>query len=287
VKPRRSEPPWILPLILLSSAAGVAGCRPEGRQAAHEPAAAAERAPAATTPALLAPTPPVASAVPPPAPPAARGPASVDRLPIPGDLIASVVRAADGSPPRTVFLPGMCSNANAYLQTFPEAARRHGGVIAVEGDQPCGTGGFRSFSWDAARLHGRVSAALAAAGLSEIPAEGITLVGYSQGASLAEQMVQRWPHRYARVVLIGAPTDPSPKNLARSRALVTMSCDRDVPARMKQAAKSASRAGVPATYFEMPGCTHGNVTEGERIFDETFEWLRTNERVISLGSPPT
>jgi pimeloyl-ACP methyl ester carboxylesterase len=151
-------------------------------------------------------------------------------------------------------------------------------VVAIEGDQPCGTAGFRTFSWDAARQHARVEAALAAAGLSEITREGITLVGYSQGAALAEQMVQRWPGRYARIVLIGAPTDPSPRNLARARAVVTISCERDVPARMKQAATATSRAGVPATYFEMPGCTHGNVAEGERVFDATFDWLRTNQR---------
>jgi pimeloyl-ACP methyl ester carboxylesterase len=210
-----------------------------------------------------------------PAPPA---PAQVERLLVPGDIEASVVRSTDRSAPVTVFMPGVCSNGRAYLYTFPEAARKHGGAIAIEGDQPCGVNGFRTFSWDAGRQHARVEAALAAAGLTEIPREGITLVGYSQGAALAEQMVQRWPGRYARVVLIGAPNDPSPRNLARARAVVTMSCDRDVPARMKQAAQAASRAGVPAIYFEMPGCTHGNVTEGERLFDATFDWLHTNER---------
>jgi pimeloyl-ACP methyl ester carboxylesterase len=176
----------------------------------------------------------------------------------------------------------MCSNANAYLQTFPEAARGQGGVIGVDGDQPCGspTSGYHTFAWDAAKLHGRVEAALAAAGMTEIPKEGITLVGYSQGASLAEQMVQRWPDRYARVVLIGAPTNPQPASFRRARGLVTMSCDQDVPARMRGAAESTARSGVPATYFQMPGCRHGNVTEGERIFGASFDWLRTHQRPI-------
>lgn len=214
-------------------------------------------------------------------------PARVERLLVPGDLGASLVRSKGGSAPVTVFMPGMCSNANAYLQTFPEAAQKQGGVVAIEGDQMCGGAqGFRTFSWDAGRQHARVEAALAAAGLTQIPREGITLVGYSQGASLAEQMVQRWPERYARVILIGAPTDPSSKNLARARGLVTMSCDRDVPARMKRAAQSASRAGIPATYLQMPGCTHGNVTDGERIFDTAFDWLRANERALDPSATP-
>jgi pimeloyl-ACP methyl ester carboxylesterase len=222
-------------------------------------------------------------------------PARVEHLLVPGDLVASVVRSSDGSPPVTVFLPGLCSNANAYLQTFPEAARRQGGVVAIEGDQPCGNlQGFHSFSWDASRQHARVEAALAAAGLHEIPKEGVTIVGYSQGAALAEQMVQRWPGRYARVVLIGAPTNPAPKSFERARGLVTMSCDRDVPARMKAAAAATAHTGVPATYFEMVGCSHGNVTEGERVFGATFDWLRTNQRapdprataIQIVGTPP-
>ncbi|MBN9164381.1 MAG: hypothetical protein BGO98_41450 [Myxococcales bacterium 68-20] len=272
--------------------ASLAACRPsESRRAVAEPKAdattavgtaaapASEAMPAAKpeTPALPSPPPP----------------AQVERLLVPGDLVASVVRSPDGTPPVTVFMPGMCSNGSAYLHTFPEAARKQGGVVAIEGDQPCGSEGFRTFSWDAERQHARVEAALAAAGLAEIPREGITLVGYSQGALLAERMAQRWPGRYARIVLIGAPTDPSPKNLARARAVVTMSCDRDVPARMKQGAVAATRAGIPATYFEMPGCTHGNVTEGERIFDATFDWLRANERAadpraaaVRIAGPP-
>jgi len=254
--------------------ASLAACRPsESRRAVAEPQTDApiangnRAAPASETTPETKPEP----LSPPP-------PARVERLLVPGDRVAAVVRSTDGAPPVTVFMPGMCSNGSAYLHTFPEAARKQGGVVAIEGDQPCGTEGFRTFSWDTDRQHARVEAALAAAGLAEIPREGITIVGYSQGALLAERMAQRWPDRYTRIVLIGAPTDPSPKNLARARALVTMSCDRDVPARMKQGAANAARSGVPATYFEMPGCTHGNVAEAERIFDATFDWLRSNER---------
>jgi pimeloyl-ACP methyl ester carboxylesterase len=139
---------------------------------------------------------------------------------------------------------------------------------------------------DAQKQHLRIEAALGAAGVTEIPKEGIPLVGYSQGAALAEQMVQRWPTRYARLVLIGAPTDPAPNNLARARSVVTMSCDRDVPSRMKLAAAGATKVGTPATYLEMPGCTHGNITDGERIFDATFDFLRTNERALDAKAAP-
>ena len=214
-------------------------------------------------------------------------PARVERIRVPGDVVASVVRSSGGAAPTTVFLPGLCSNANAYLQAFPEAARRQGGVVAVEGDQPCGNlEGFWSFSWDATKLHARIEAATAAAGLTVVPREGLTLVGYSQGAALGEQLVQRWPGRYARVVLIGAPTDPSAARFAEARAIVTMSCSRDVPWKMKEATSRFVKAGIPSTYLEMPDCTHGNITDGDRTFDAAFDWLRANARPPKEDAKP-
>lgn len=207
-------------------------------------------------------------------------PAEVGRVDVPGDTPASLVRSPDGTPPHIVFLPGVCSNAYAYLLSFPEAARAHGGVVAIDGDKPCGAAGsgFRSFSWDPVRQDARVRAALAATGATDPPEGGYTLVGYSAGADIGALMAQRWPDRYARVVLIGAPSDPRPGLLAKTRGVVTMSCSRDVPGRMRDGARHITAAGVPATYLEMPGCTHGNIAEGERIFGEAFDWLAANSK---------
>jgi pimeloyl-ACP methyl ester carboxylesterase len=214
-----------------------------------------------------------------PAPSIAEAPATVERVEVPGDVPASFVRPRAGQALRIVFLPGVCSNAYAYLLSFPEAAREHGGIVAVDGDKPCGAAGsgFRSFSWDPVRQDARLRAAMAAAGVAEMP-DGLTLVGYSAGAGIGELMVQRWPKRYARVVLIGAPSDPSPVRLSAAQAVVTMSCSRDVPGRMRDAARRIIMAGVPATYLEMPGCTHGNIADGERVFETAFEWLTENAK---------
>jgi len=245
----------------------LAACRPP----ADRPRPAVAEPPKAATPA------------PEPAPPPPPPPATVERLLVPGDLVASVVRPTNGAPPVTAFVGGVCSNASAYLQAFPEAARKQGGVVGIEGDQLCGPGvdpHFRTYSWDASKLHARIEAALAAAGLREIPPAGITLVGYSQGAALAEQLAAKYPGRYARLVLIGAPTEPAPRDFAKTRALVTMACDRDVTARMKTAAISANKAGTPATYLQMPNCTHGQVADAENIFGQSFDWLAANERPL-------
>jgi pimeloyl-ACP methyl ester carboxylesterase len=257
------QPPRALFLVTLLA---VTACH-EARATGTQPAPHVSPVPVPVpVPDLPAPPPPVT-----PPPP----PATVESLAIPDDTPASIVRTS--SPPTTVFLPGLCSNASAYLQAFPEAARRQGGIVALEGDQPC-VPGFRSFSWDAAKLHARIEAATTAAGLTTIPSEGLTLVGYSQGAALAEQLVQRWPSRYTRIVLIGAPTDPSEKKLATARAVVTMSCSRDVPWKMKEGTRRLVRAGVPSTYLEMPNCTHGNITEGDATFDAAFTFLHNNTR---------
>lgn len=206
-------------------------------------------------------------------------PARVERIRVPGDLVASLVRSSSGAAPTTIFLPGICSSSLGYLMAFPEAARRQGGVVAIDGDQPCGNlVGYRSFSWDAAKLHARIEAAAAAAGLTAVPREGLTLVGYSQGAALGEQLVQRYPTRYARVVLIAPPTDPAAARFAEARAVVTMSCSRDIPWKMKEATSRFVKAGIPSTYLEMPGCTHGGMTEAEATFDAAFDWLRANAR---------
>lgn len=229
----------------------------------------------------------------PPAPPAASTPpvepalVAVDPLPPPpaakpvriavtDDAPASIVRGFGEDSLHTVFLPGICSNAFAYLHYFPEAARRQGGVLAIEGDQPCGPGAH-SFSWDAGKQHARIEAAFAAAN-AKIPDEGLTIVGYSQGASIAEQLVQRWPGRYTRVVLIGAPTDPSPSHFLTTRGVVTMSCDRDVPLRMKEASRGIARKGIPSTYVQMPGCSHGWIGDGENTFGAAFEFLGASAR---------
>jgi len=222
----------------------------------------------------------------PEAPPA---PATVEKLLVPGDSAASIVKPARGGEPLTVFMGGMCSNAYAYLYSFREAAAKAGGVVAIEGDQPCGPGvssDFHTYSWDASRQHARIEMALAAGGVKEIPKAGITLVGYSQGASLAEQLAARYPGRYSRIVIIGAPTDPAPSSFAKTRGLVTMACERDVTARMRQAAVSTNTKGTPATYFQMPGCTHGQVADAERIFGESFDWLAEHERAVDPTAKP-
>ncbi len=205
------------------------------------------------------------------------GPPMVETIDVPGDLPASIVRSADGKPPRVVFLPGICSNAGAYLWGFPETGRAMGGAIAIDGDKSCGgSKDFRSITSDPSHEEPRILAALAAAGAPIDPPD-VVLVGYSLGATLIENLVKKSPERYPRVVLIGSPRDPRLDRLGKAKAVATMSCSLDVPGRMKGAVRMLENAGVASRYFEMPGCTHGNLAEADRVLAEAITWVRTAE----------
>jgi pimeloyl-ACP methyl ester carboxylesterase len=234
------------------------------------------RAPAERTddrPTVAPPTAAVPSAAAAPQATTTPPPAHVEQLAVAGDLPVSIVRSLDGRPPRIVFFPGLCSNAGAYLHGFAGAARAHGGAIAIDGDRPCGNQkDFHSITSDPAHEEPRIRAALAAAGASD-QADDLVWVGYSLGATLIENLAKKAPERYRRVVLIGSPKDPRRDRLEKARAVATMSCSLDVPGRMKRASQMLTGIGVTSSYFEMPGCTHGNLAEGERVFDEVFAWI--------------
>ena len=253
-----------------ASPPGTAIVEVSGSVAAAPASAAAEGASAAAAPASA--PPPLAT---PPEPP------SIDALEVPGDSPAFIVRGERPASTHTLFMPGLCSNAYGYLFSFPEAARAHGGVVAIDGDKPCGAAdsGFHTFSWNPELQRKRLDAALGVAGVPDPPG-GYTLVGYSSGASIAELMHTRWPQRFPRLVLIAPPKDPAIPQLRTARAVVSMACSLDVTWRMKRAAKRLDAVHVPALYLEMPGCTHGNIAEGDRIFGEAFDFLEQSDRAL-------
>lgn len=262
---RESMIRWIM-MALLAAGCDANRKEPISPELPPRPIAAMQTIPGQSAPSASAPI-----AV---APPIAPGPAVVERFDVPGDRPASMVKSGDGRPPRLVFLPGICSNGGAYLYGFAEAARAHGGAIAIDGDRPCGNQrDFSSITSDPDHEEPRIFAALEAAGVSNPKTQDVILVGYSLGATLIENLVKTRPERYPRVILIGSPRDPRLDRLQGARAIVTMSCSLDIPGRMKGASKRFVTAGIASMYLEMPNCTHGNMADGDRIFGEAFTWL--------------
>lgn len=102
----------------------------------------------------------------------------------------------------------------------------------------------------------------------------VLLIGYSQGASVAEMLAAREPERFTRLVLIAKPSDPEPWRFRKIKAVVTMAGTRDDQARMQRASRTLGAAGVKARYFPLPGATHGEMGDDpEGTFEAVLDWL--------------
>jgi pimeloyl-ACP methyl ester carboxylesterase len=177
-------------------------------------------------------------------------PIRVDPVNVPGDLPAYVLRGARHERHPIVFLGGMCVHPEGYVQSFAHAAAEHGTVIGLQGEVACG-GGMSRWAYDLDRTNRRIDAAFAAAGL-QVPTDAI-VIGYSQGAERAEQLVARWPEKYTRAILIASPVDPKP----RAKAAVFMAGDFDISkARMQSAALAA---GCRSKFILLRSAYHGQL----------------------------
>jgi pimeloyl-ACP methyl ester carboxylesterase len=195
----------------------------------------------------------------------------MEEVAMPNDLPAWVLRGSKRHDARFVFLPGMCSHPLGYAQSFQYAAAERGDLVTLQGDLSCGGDAYRRWSYDLSALTRRLDAVLAAAA---IPAEGLTLIGYSQGAELAERLAARDPRKFTRVVLIGSPIVPSPQHLGHTEGAVLMAGTRDAQANMQEGLRLLRGAGIPATFLSIPGARHGEMgTQPEATMGEAFAWL--------------
>ena len=177
-----------------------------------------------------------------------------------------------------VFLHVHCGHAQGYVQAFQFAAAKRGSVLALQGDLSCG-GDYRRWTVDPELQDRRIASAFRAAGdTGEL--RDLTVIGYSEGEVLAERLASRFPERYTRAVLIGAPAAPSIERLRRLRGVVMLAGDGDPEARalMMPVAPRLAAAGVPTTFMEMPGTLHAEMGDGERVMDQAFSWLEANQR---------
>lgn len=201
----------------------------------------------------------VAAAAPVPSP----APVEPVNVIVPGDRYAVVVRGAREHGTAMLFMGGMCVHPGGYAGAFQYTAAERGDLVALQADISCGGGPdspVRMWSSDLDGLDRRVDAAFVAAGFG-VPRE-VIVIGYSQGAERAAQLVARWPQKYSRAVLIASPIDPSPKLLGRARAVALMAGTYDVSlARMRSAAPALERSGVRAAFFVLPNAYHGQMGE--------------------------
>jgi len=227
----------------------------------------------------------VAPAAEPPAPaasgarpsPRATGPIRIEVLDEAADPPTFVMRGAPHGTAPMVFLHGMCGHGLGYAQSFQRSAARKGLLIAPQGDVKCGRGPWAKWSGDVSALNARIEASFRALGLEAL--EDVLVMGYSQGATRAEQLARKYPERYTRVILMGAPQATSARGLERLRGAVMMAGERDRQDLMKAGARALAAADIPATFQIIPEARHGAMgPTPEKTMGEALDWLFANQR---------
>jgi predicted esterase len=199
-----------------------------------------------------------------------------------------VLRVRGGSPIHVVHAPATVRRALIYLhgvcgdilaiRSWAEAASAFGTLVALFGDAPCRRHPGR-FSWQAPveQMQKRIDRALevvadARGGL--LDRQHLTVIGYSQGASRAELLVQRFPERYPYVVLGGDPTEPSPERLHTARAVAVIGGELDSTRHMQAGAEALLESQMRARFMILPQARHGQYgPEASRVMGEALRWL--------------
>lgn len=190
-----------------------------------------------------------------------------------------VMRGGPRGPGRLVFLHGMCGHGLGYAQSFQFSAAKVGTLIAPQGDVSCGDV-WSKWSTDVKRLDQRIVSTFRELGHPE-PIDDVLVIGMSQGATRAVDLVRHFPERYTRLVAMAAPTALQPGELKSLKSAVMMAGERDRQDLMRKSERALRQSGVPVKFLVIPEATHGAMgPTPERTMGEALELL------LSAGSPP-
>lgn len=196
----------------------------------------------------------------------------------PAEVPMYAARGKPGSGERMVFLHGMCGRTD-FAEALTGATFSYGSLLVPQGDVPCPDRSGTTWSYDLEALDSRVLSGLSTLGVEQ--RDDVILIGYSMGATRAEELARKVPLRYRRLILIGGPKLPSPAGLSHVEGVVFMAGERDRQDLMRRGALRMQAAGIPATFLELPGAAHGELgPDGERVLREALSWL-------SRGQPST
>ncbi len=183
-----------------------------------------------------------------------------------------VMRGAPRGAQRLVFLHGMCGHGLGYAQAFAHSAARHGTLIAPQADVSCG-GEMSKWSSDLEALDARIVRSFRALGDPD-PEGELTIIGMSQGATRAADLVKLRPTRYKRLISMAAPTALKPGQLRTLRSAVMMAGERDRQDLMRESARALTTTRVPVTFMLLPKAAHGDLgVTPEQTMGEALDWL--------------
>jgi len=195
---------------------------------------------------------------------------------IAGDASVDVLHGSARSERAIVYLHGACGDPRAPL-AWSSVAVEVGTLITIRGDRACGKNERYYWGPDARQLEARVSRALARVaevrGAAFEPAS-VVLMGYSQGATRAQELHALHPERYPRVILAGIPVPPSARHLAKVRAVAVLGGQLEHTRPMRAGVWALQAHRIPVRFDLFPGARHGEFgPDAERVMRETFDWL--------------
>lgn len=200
-------------------------------------------------------------------------PAVVD---VPGDRPIHVVHGEPGTRKALVYLHGLCGDVTA-MYSWAKMASRYGTVIGMLADQECDVPGRYRWTLYIAGIDARIDRALDVVREQRggrLETKTLTVIGYSQGASRAAALAQRFPEKYPRVVIAGAPSKPRVTRVGLARVVAVVGGERESTDHMVRGVADLSRAGKKAKFFLLPEAAHGEYgPEGTRVMEEALRFV--------------
>ena len=195
-------------------------------------------------------------------------------------------RAAAEKRAPIVYLHGICGSPDRGCDAFAADATRFGPFVCPEANSVCGS----SHSWAGtafAKLDSVDRAMELVAertrGALDVGRAGL-LVGFSQGAYAAQELVVARPGRFRALLLVGAEVKGDPKRFARAgvtRMVLAAGLYDGTHEQMRRAAPGFAGSGVEARFVDLGAVGHTYEPSAERAvaLREAWEWLDAADEV--------
>jgi len=197
-------------------------------------------------------------------------------LPLVADRPLRISHAGPTTRHAIIYLHGMCGDSKG-ADPWSDQATRYGTLIVVRADEPCLDRPGYKWPKDLDAIAARIDQALksvqdARNGLLDV--EHPSLIGYSQGAYRAEQLIGQFPGRYPRAILGGPPTPPSYDALKTATAVAVLGGELEEHQHMLEGTTDLIAHGLHARFFLLPRVHHGNYgPEGPRVVAQALNFV--------------
>jgi predicted esterase len=195
-------------------------------------------------------------------------------------IVYAPLLEADAKKPVIVMLHGMCDTPENECNAFHPAATDAGFLVCPRANGACGNGGAMwrgSPESKRALIDDSLAALTTEFGPSAVTDHDATLIGFSQGAYLAVDMVKRSKGPWSSLILIGASIDLDARSLREAgiRRVLLAAGDYDGarPA-MQRTAAALIQAGLEAKFASLGPVGHQFAFDMNAWMKDALAWVR-------------